>query len=91
MNIQTVTSATKRAAATARKPRNAVDLSLVVTIVLTVLAALPYELGKVATVVFPPEWKPYVAGIGTLAATILGILRPFLRSPNLPPPEPPDA
>ena len=37
---------------------------------LTVLAALPYELGELATV-FPPSWKAPIALTGAIATLIL--------------------
>lgn len=43
-----------------------------ITSSLTVLAALPYQLGEIA-VLIPPDWKPWVAGIGLGATTILRI------------------
>lgn len=46
------------------------SLGAAVTSALTILAALPYELGKVATVI-PSEWKPWVATIGVIATVIL--------------------
>lgn len=43
-------------------------------LVLTVMAALPYELGTLATVI-PPAWKPYVAFAGLVAKLILGEMK----------------
>lgn len=40
------------------------------TLALTVLAALPYELGTIATVI-PPAWKPWVVFAGIVAKLIL--------------------
>ena len=76
MNMQTVKAQTK-------KPRVAVDLALVASIVLTVLAALPYQLGEVATVI-PPAWKPVIALVGVIASTVLGVIRPYMPSPHAP-------
>lgn len=88
--MQTLSNATKSAKTTvarkSHKPRTWTDLATVISIVLTVLAALPYELGAIATVV-PPDWKPKIALIGVIAATTLGALRPYLPSPNAPEPE----
>ena len=39
---------------------------------LTVLAALPYELGDIATI-FPPQWKAKIAIAGAIAALILKV------------------
>lgn len=41
--------------------------------VLTLLAALPYQLGDLATVI-PPEWKSKVVVVGLIATTILRTL-----------------
>lgn len=41
---------------------------------LTVLAALPYELGSIATVI-PPDWKPWVALSGLIAKLILSEIK----------------
>lgn len=43
------------------------------TSLLTILAALPYELGSVATV-FPPEWKAKIAITGAVCTVLLKIL-----------------
>lgn len=40
---------------------------------LTVLAALPYTLGDIATII-PPEWKTKVVTIGIVATFVLRIL-----------------
>lgn len=39
---------------------------------LTILAALPYELGAVANI-FPPQWKVRIALYGAIAAAILKV------------------
>lgn len=83
MNIQTVKAAAGRAARKTKKPRVAVDLLLVLSIVLTVLAALPYQLGELATII-PPSWKPAIALLGLVASMVLGAIRPYLPSPNVP-------
>lgn len=44
------------------------------TALLTILAALPYELGDAATI-FPPEWKARIAVTGALATAILRVLK----------------
>lgn len=44
------------------------------TAFLTILAALPYELGAVADV-FPPEVKKYVAIIGSIATVVLRLVK----------------
>ena len=81
MNMQTIKAQTK-------KPRVAVDLALVVSVVLTVLAALPYQLGDVATII-PAAWKPVIALAGVIASAVLGAIRPYMPSPHAPttPPE----
>jgi hypothetical protein len=43
-------------------------------LILTVLAALPYELGSLATVI-PPAWKPGVAAIGIAAKLVLAEIK----------------
>lgn len=43
------------------------------TSALTVIAALPYQLGDIATII-PVEWKARVAIAGIVATTILRIL-----------------
>jgi len=45
-------------------------ISAAIVSALTVLAALPYSLGDLATII-PPEIKPYVVGSGIVAAVIL--------------------
>lgn len=40
---------------------------------LTFLAALPYELGEVATII-PPEWKARLAVTSAIAALLLRVL-----------------
>jgi hypothetical protein len=67
------------------KTRNVTDILTAIASVLTVLAALPYELGDVATII-PPSWKPHVALVGVIATVALRIIRPFLPSPNTPKP-----
>lgn len=87
MNVQTVKAAASKAAKKTAKPRVAVDLLIVLSAVLTVLAALPYDLGKVAEA-FPPEWKPVIALVGLVASSVLAAIRPYLPSPNQPPSPP---
>ena len=41
---------------------------------LTALAAAPYTLGEVATII-PPEWKEKVFVVGAIATVILRIIR----------------
>lgn len=45
-------------------------ISSAIVATLTMLAALPYSLGEIATV-FPPEWKPYIVVAGLVATLIL--------------------
>lgn len=52
---------------------NLTKILAALTSFLTVIAALPYELGEVATL-FPPEWKVRIAVAGALATAILRIL-----------------
>lgn len=80
MNIQQVVTKTS-------KPRTLADLLIVLSVLLTVLAALPYQLGDLATLI-PPDWKPVIALTGIIASTLLGAIRPYLPSPNAPVPEP---
>ncbi len=39
---------------------------------LTILAALPYQLGELATIV-PPAWKPTIVALGLVATIILRV------------------
>lgn len=41
---------------------------------LTILAALPYELGPVSDIL-PPEWKKYVATCGVVATLVLRLIK----------------
>lgn len=75
---------TKTAVTTATKPRNTVDIISAVVAMLTVLAALPYELGDVATLI-PASWKGYVATIGVFSTLALRIIRLFMASTTPPP------
>ena len=54
---------------------------------LTILAALPYQLGDLATII-PPSWKPIVVGTG-LVATVA--LRVWNAATIHQPPNPPNA
>lgn len=56
---------------------------------LTVLAALPYQLGDIATII-PPNWKSKVVVAGLVATTILRIVNTKITLPQPPPnPTPP--
>lgn len=44
------------------------------TAFLTILAALPYELGTVAEV-FPPDWKKHIAITGAIATVVLRLIK----------------
>jgi hypothetical protein len=48
------------------------------TSALTVIAALPYQLGDLATLV-PPEWKARVVVLGLAATTILRIINSIVQ------------
>lgn len=52
---------------------------------LTMLAALPYTLGDVATII-PPSWKPYVATVGIIAGFLLRSWN--AKQPQQPPKQP---
>lgn len=45
---------------------------------LTIIAALPYELGSVATII-PPEWKAKLAIVAAIAATILKVINGLVQ------------
>ncbi len=45
-----------------------------ITAFLTILAALPYELGPVADII-PPTWKTYVASTGAIATLVLRLIK----------------
>jgi len=47
---------------------------------LALLAALPYTLGEVATII-PPTWKPKVAVISITAAFILRVINSIDKPP----------
>lgn len=53
-----------------KQPKVAVGLSVIGMALLSALAALPYQLGEIATII-PPEWKPLVALVGFLASSTL--------------------
>jgi len=40
---------------------------------LTLLAALPYQLGEIATII-PPEWKSKVVAVGAFATLVLRLI-----------------
>ena len=50
---------------------------------LTILAALPYQLGDLATII-PPEWKSKVVIAGLVATTILRLVNTKLTVPAQP-------
>ncbi len=50
------------------------------TSALTILAALPYQLGDLATII-PPEWKPKVVAAGLIATTVLRIWNTRTKTP----------
>lgn len=81
--MESVKTAAGNAVAKSKKPRVIVDLLTVFSVVLTVLSALPYQLGEVATVI-PPEWKPILTLTGIIAGTTLAAIRPYMKSPNAP-------
>lgn len=86
MTTEQAKGAVKAAASTvarkSRKPRVIADLLIVLSVILTVLSALPYELGEIATTI-PPDWKPVIALLGVIATTALGAIRPYLPNPDL--------
>lgn len=43
------------------------------TAALTMLAALPYDLGQIAEII-PSEYKPYVTGAGIVATFVLRVI-----------------
>ena len=48
---------------------------------LTALAAAPYTLGEVATII-PPEWKERVFVVGAIATMLLRVIRDNGASPT---------
>lgn len=89
MNVESVKAAAGNAARKTAKPRVIVDLLTVLSVLLTVLAALPYQLGDISGT-FPPSWKPGLTLAGIIASTLLAAIRPYMKSPNQPsePPSP---
>ena len=53
------------------------------TSALTVIAALPYQLGDVATLI-APEWKAKVAVAGLVATTILRVMNSIAQKDGKP-------
>lgn len=52
------------------------------TATLTLLAALPYDLGQIAEII-PSQWKPYVTGVGIIATLGLRILNAFQQQDQI--------
>jgi hypothetical protein len=48
------------------------QIAATITSALTILAALPYQLGELATII-PPSWKPTIVAIGLISTTILRV------------------
>ncbi len=55
------------------------------SIILAALAALPYSLGDMATVI-PPDWKPWIVKVSLIAAALMKLLNFVLRLLQLPVP-----
>lgn len=53
---------------------------------LTTLAALPYTLGDIATII-PADWKPWVFKVGIVATVALRILK-SVQTADAPPSQP---
>lgn len=64
-----------------KKLRPLSDILAALSSFLAIAAALPYELGDVATII-PPEWKARVAVAGAVAACLQRVLRPYLPHPR---------
>ena len=55
----------------------------IVMSLLTALAAAPYTLGEVATII-PPDWKAKVFAVSAIATVILRIIRDNTTPPTQP-------
>jgi hypothetical protein len=62
---------------------NKTRIAAAITSCLTMLAALPYELGEAATII-PPAWKARLVVVGLIATLILRAI----SSAQTPPPKP---
>jgi len=54
---------------------------------LTILAALPYSLGDLATII-PSEWKPKIVAIGLIATVVLRLWNTNMTTPTSQPTDP---
>lgn len=54
--------------------KNLAGYGSIVMSLLTALAAAPYSLGEVATII-PPEWKERVFVVGAIATMLLRVIR----------------
>lgn len=67
-----------------------IDITLGITVLLTALSMMPYELEKIE---LPPSVKPWLALIGSIAGSVLLTIRnqfpPVNRPPESPPSNPP--
>jgi len=59
--------------------KNFAGYGSIVMSLLTALAAAPYSLGEVATII-PPEWKQRVFVAGAIATLILRVIRDNVQS-----------
>lgn len=65
------------------KPRTITDILTALSVCLTFLSMIPYQLGDAATII-SPEWKGRLVLIGTFSTVALQVIRPYLPSPNQP-------
>jgi len=63
--------------------KNLAGYGSIVMSLLTALAAAPYSLGEVATII-PPEWKQRVFIAGAIATLLLRIIRDNTTTPTHP-------
>ena len=64
--------------------KNLAGYGSIVMSLLTALAAAPYSLGEVATII-PPQWKERVFIAGAIATLLLRIIRDNTTPPTTPP------
>jgi hypothetical protein len=65
--------------------KNLAGYGSIIMSLLTALAAAPYSLGEVATII-PPEWKQRVFIAGAIATLLLRIIRDNTTPPTQPTP-----
>jgi hypothetical protein len=63
--------------------KNLAGYGSIIMSLLTALAAAPYSLGEVATII-PPEWKERVFVAGAIATMLLRVIRDNVALPTKP-------